>query len=177
MEGGVLGLGSDAYEELKNEERGKPAWIIKTTKKPPSVTIGRGGEYIHTLSGEELRDIMRGYFQKEYYYAVIVDEETGHEIHVMRMIDLSKYTWLPRYMYRRFLKATCEVLGIVYRLEMLDAVTSKRLTPKAYVVFPPKSVFEKVEKRTAEIKEREESIKREIDNLREFMKGQKEEKK
>jgi len=170
-------MGSDAHEELKNEERGKPAWIIKITKNPPTITIGRGGEYIHVLSGEELKDIMRGYFQKEYYYAVIVDVETGHEIHVMRMIDLSKYTWLPRYMYRRFMKAICEALGIVYRLEMLDAITSKPLTPKVRVIFPQKSVFEKVEKRTAEIKEREESIKREIENLREFMKGQKEEKK
>lgn len=166
----------EAHAKLRKEAAAeRPEWRVEILKGN-GLRIDHFGE-VHLLSRVELEDIMRGYFQKEYYYAVIVDVETGHEIHVMRMIDLSRYTWLPKHMYRRFLKAACEILGIVYKLEMLEAVTSKRLTPKAIVVFPQKSVFEKAEKRTAEIKEREESIKREIENLREFMKGQKEEKK
>ena len=168
---------SDAHDKLKNEERGKPAWIIKITKNPPSLIIGRGGEYIHTLTKNELKDIMRGYFPEEYYMDVLVDTESGEKVYVKHLIDLSRYTWLPKYMYRRFLRATCEVLGIAYKVEMLDLVTATRLTPKAVVVFPEKSVFEKMEKRTAEIKEMEDAMKREIANIREMMKVIKEEKK
>ncbi len=168
-----------AHDKLKREaeEQGKPAWIVEIKKNPPAVVIGRGGEYIHSISGNELRDIMRGYLPEEFYMDVLVDEETGHRIHILHLIDLSRYSWLPRYMYRRFLRAACEVLGIQYKVEMLEAVTSQRLTPKALIIFPEKSVFEKAERRTAEIKEREDAIKKEIEQLREFVKAQKEEKK
>jgi len=170
---------SDAHSKLKKEEeeRGKPAWVVKVLKNPPSLVIGRGGEYIHTLSVEELKDVMRGFFPKDYYMDVLVDTESGQKVHIKHLIDLSRYGWLPRYMYRRFLRAACEILDIEYKVEMLDLVTSTRLTPKALVIFPEKSVFEKAEKRTAEIKVREDAMKREIDNIREMMKVIKEEKK
>lgn len=168
---------SNAHEGLKDEERGKPAWVFKITKSPPSITIGRGGEYIHVLSEVELRDVMRGYFPKEYYMDVLVDTESGERVYIKHLIDLSRYTWLPKYMYVRFLRATCEVLGIPYKAEMVEAVTSKRLSPRAVMFFPEKSLIEKAETRTAEIKEREEAINREIAKLRVLMESLKEEKK
>ena len=166
---------SDAHEKLKKEEP-KAEWRVFILPDKSGLKIDHFGE-VHTLSKKELKDVMRGFFPEEYYMDVLVDTESGQKVYVKHLIDLSRYSWLPKYMYRRFLRATCEVLEIPYKVEMLDLVMSTRLTPKALVIFPEKSVFEKAEKRTAEIKEREESMKREIKSIREFMESMKEEKK
>lgn len=166
---------SSSHEKLKKEEP-KVEWRVFVLPDKSGMKVVHFDE-IHILSRAELKDIMRGFFPNEYYMDVLVDTESGEKVYVKHLIDMSRYTWLPKYMYRRFLRSTCEVLDIPYKVEMLDLVTSARLTPKAVVVFPEKSVFEKAEKRTAEIKEREDAMKREIDNIREMMKVIKEEKK
>lgn len=168
-------MNSDAHKVLKKEEVSKPEWVVEVLPKKAGLKVDHFSE-VHLISRSELENIMRGYLKGEYWWGIIEDTE-GHRIYVPHPIDMSRYSWLPKHMYRRFLKATCEILGIMYKVQMLEAVTAVRLTPRALIMFPQKSVFEKAEKRTAEIKEEEDSMGREIDRLREFMKSLKEERK
>jgi hypothetical protein len=155
---------SEALKKLKKEY--KEEWVFKVFKNPPGLTIEHMGD-THQLSEKEMRDLMRGYLRGEYYMEVIKDKE-GHEIHVLTMIDLSRYKWLPKYLYRRFLMYVCDALGLVYRPLMLEAVVSVPLTPKAVVEFAPKPYFYEYEKRAAELGERRKVTMSEIDELMKF---------
>lgn len=170
---------SDALKKLKNEfekEKKKRSlkaeWIFKIFKKPRGLLVDHMGE-VHQLTRKELEDLMRGYLKGEYFMDVIYDEE-GKAVHVMKMIDLSRYTWLPKYMYRRFLKAVCDTLGLVYRPFMLEAVTARRLTPKAMVEFGEKPFWHEPEERAKELAEKYEYVHGEIEALERFFKMQKE---
>jgi len=169
MEG--ISLNSDAYKKLKKEEKEpRPEWIFKVSTKPPSLVIDHMSDK-HILSEKELREIMRGYLKGEHYEAVIKDEETGELVHVLHIIDLSRYTWLPKYLYKRFLRSLCEALGLIYRPEMMEAVTPVKLTPRALVRFREKTIWEKEEEHAKETEDVVNLVNKDIAALEKFFKG------
>jgi len=175
---------SEAYKKLKEEARvarGTVAyrykvretgaeWVFKVFDKPPGLTIDHRGETV-TFSEKELRDLMRGYLKGEYYMEVIYDPVEKAYIHVMAMINLGRFTWLPKYLYKTFLKSVCEALGIPYRVQMLEAVEPRPLTPKARVEFAEKKVWDVELERAKELKELLERSKREEEDLEKFFKA------
>lgn len=83
---------------------------------------------------------------------IITEEET---IKIYHVIDLSRYKWLPKKLYREFIKCVCKALGIEFEPEMVDSITSSPLTPKAVIIFPPKTKIAQTEKK---LQERSESV-------------------
>lgn len=197
-------------KKLRGKKPSKPEWVFVVHKKPPGLTVlhGRGisrlsqkeikelmkihgGELpvtrardVHVFSEDELRDLMRGYLEKEFYMDVI-EVEVGRieqkppvplkgRIPVMQVINLKRYDWLPKYLYPRFLRHVCEALGIIYRPFMLEAVYPVPLTPKAMVEFRPKPFWYKYEKRLEELKTRDKITKSEADEAIEFLRKYKE---
>jgi len=160
---------SEALKKLKKEVEVKEEWVFRIFDKPPGLTVEHLGD-VHQLAVEELRDLMRGYLKGEYYMYVIYDPEEKAYIHVMTMINLGRYRWLPKYLYNKFLRCVCEVLGIPFRLQMLDAVVPKPLTPKARVVFPEKKPWDEGLERCKELKEKFDRDKEEIEGLIKFFK-------
>ena len=160
---------SEALKKLKKEVEVREEWIFRIFDKPPGLTVEHLGD-VHQLAVEELRDLMRGYLKGEYYMYVIYDPEEKAYIHVMTMINLGRYRWLPKYLYNKFLRCVCEVLGIPFRLQMLDAVVPKPLTPKARVVFPEKKPWDEGLERCKELKEKFDRDKEEIEGLIKFFK-------
>jgi len=160
---------SEAYKKLKKEVEVKEEWIFRIFDKPPGLTIDHLGE-VHQLAEKELRDLMQGYLKGEYYMDVIYDPEERAYVHVLTMINLGRYGWLPKYLYKKFLKCVCEVLGIPYRPQMLEAVVPKPLTPKARVMFAEKKPWDLAEERAKELEERYERVWEEIEGLEKFFK-------
>ena len=157
---------SKALKKLRKEVEVKEEWVFRIFDKPPGLTVDHRGD-IHQLAVKELRDLMRGYLKGEYYMDVVYDPEEGAYIHVLTMINLARYPWLPKYLYTKFLRCVCEVLGIPYRPQMMDAIMPRHLTPKARVVFP-----EKLEKKLwDEGLGRCEELKEELDRDKEYIEG------
>lgn len=165
---------SEALEKLKKEVTVREEWIFRIFDKPPGLTINHMGE-VHQLAEVELRDLMLGYLKGEYYIDVVYDPEERAYIHVMTMINLGRYRWLPKYLYKKFLKCVCEVLDIPYRPRMLDAVVPKPLTPKARVEFAEKKPWDEGLERCEELKEKLDRDKDMIEGLIKFFKGVKKE--
>jgi hypothetical protein len=157
-----------AHDKLK-KEMDKPAEEFIILRNPTTLKVTHD-RVVHTISAFEMKDVMRGYFEKEFYMDVITDEE-GHKVHILSPIDLSRFTWLPRYYYREFVMSMCEALGILFRPLMMESVVPVRLTPKAKVMFREKTIIEKTEARVEEIKTREEAMKREIEDINNFFRG------
>jgi hypothetical protein len=166
---------SEALKKLKKEVEVKEEWIFKIFDKPPGLTVDHMGE-AHQLAEKELRDLMRGYLKGEYFMDVVYDPKEKAYVHVLKIIDLSRYKWLPRYLYKKFLKCVCEVLDIPYRPQMLDAVTAQRLTAKARIAFAEKKLWDLAEERAKELAERYERIYEEIAGLEKFFKEEKKKK-
>lgn len=85
----------------------------------------------------------------------------------LHMIDLNRLTWLPKSQYKKFLTVICEALGIKYKPYMLVSAMSMRLTPKAIIIFPEKSLIRKKEEM---IEEQRIKIDRTLDKLEEIKK-------
>jgi len=160
---------SEALKKLKKEAEVKEEWIFRIFDKPPGLTVNHLGE-VHQLAEKELKDLMQGYLKGEYYMDVIYDPEERAYVHVLTMINLGRFRWLPKYLYRKFLKCVCEVLGIPYRPQMLEAVVPKPLTAKARVAFAEKKPWDLAEERAKELEERYERVWKEIEGLEKFFK-------
>jgi len=158
-----------AYDKLKKESETVEEFVILYKPTTLKVTHDR---IVHTLSEREMREVMKGYFQKDYYMDVVKDEE-GNLVHILHPIDLSRFAWLPRYLYVKFVKSVCEALGIPFRPMMMESIVPVPLTPKARVEFRQKTIIEKTEARVEEIKTREGAMKREIDEIKQFFEGMK----
>ena len=156
-----------SHDKLKKEEDTGEEFVI--LRKPTTLKVTHD-RIVHTVSLFEMKDVMRGYYEKEFYMDIVVDEE-GHKVHILHPIDLSRFAWLPRYLYVKFVKSICEALGIPFRPLMMESIVPVPLTPKARVEFRQKTVIEKTEARVGEIKEREEAMKREIEEISKFFKG------
>lgn len=150
----------EAHEKLKKEERGRPEWTITVFKKPRGLKIDHMGE-IHQLAEDDLKELL---------YTTEMKRGVSECIWCP---DLARLSWLPKYMYKKFLKSACESLDVPYTNAMLVSLTPPRWQ-KAYVIFPVKTPIDLAEKRVAEIKEREQSMKREITELGMFLRGVKE---
>ena len=171
---------SDAYKKLREEEFEKEKkkrdlkaeWIFKEFKKPPGLAIDHMGE-VHVLSDDDLRDLMRGYLQEYVWKGKI----SGEVFELTPVVDLSRYAWLPKYMYRRFLRSVCEVLGIIYRPELLEEMIFPPETEKARVEFAEKPFWAAPEERAKELAKRYEYVYDEIEALERFFKSVKEKEK
>ena len=157
-----------AHDKLKKEIE-NPAEEFVILRKPTTLKVTHD-RIVHTVSLWEMKDVMRGYFDKEFYMDIVIDDE-GHKVHILHPIDVSRFGWLPRYLYVKFVKSVCEALGILFRPIMMESIVPVPLTPKAKVEFRQKTIIEKTEIRVAEIKEREEAMKREIEDINKFFKG------
>jgi len=162
-------LREEEFEKEKKLRDIKAEWICKVFKRPPGLAVDHMGE-VHVLSEEDLRDLMRGYL-REYVWKGKIEEEV---FPIEPIIDLTRYSWLPKYMYRRFLMAVCEALGIIYRPELLEELVYPRETEKARVEFPEKPYWIEPEKRARELSQRYEYIYDEIEALERFFKSVKE---
>lgn len=152
---------SKALKKLKSE-RPKPEWVFKVFTKPPGLKVIHGGD-VHVLSEAEMRTLMHGWWRKEWKLG------ERRYISVEHRVDLARYKWLPKYMYKRFVKAVCEALGIVYRPYMVEYLTPPKMR-KAKIVFPEKMPWDKALKRSEELKEKVEYYKEFYEALDEFFK-------
>jgi len=158
------------FERMKKETkklREAPDWTIEVLTKPKGLKVSCK-RYVHLLSEKELKDLMRGELEKEFTFKGKIDEE---EIKLTPTVDLHRYDWLPKYMYRKFVRAVCDLLGIEYTPQMIVEMVFEPETPKATVEFREPTLIDKTEKRAEELKNTLASYRSEIDTLEQFFKG------
>lgn len=134
---------------MKGEEfkdwTARPEWLFKVFKKPPGLLVDHFGDKLF-LSEVELRELSRG------------------------KVDMSRYPMIPKKMYRVFMMNVADALGVVYRPYMVEAVTPEKVRRPRYELPKPK-VWDVMEKRAKELKEKIERYKEEIKALEEFFRA------
>jgi len=159
-------VNSDASKKLKKEVEEKPErpeWQFKVFHRPPGMLIDHFGDR-YNFSKEELEEISVGARSIRFFDK---DEKKWKER--KESIDLARYPWLPKGMYRTFMMNVCDALGIVYRPYMLERIMPEVL-PKARIEFRQKLEWEKQLERTEDLKVKYKIINEEIKVIDEFYK-------
>jgi hypothetical protein len=155
---------SEAYKKLKVDTR--PEWTFKIFTKPAALVVEHYDE-AHTISEKEMRDLLKGFLEKEYVWKGKMEEEV---VEIPPVLTLERYKWLPKYLYPRFMRAVCEALGVPYSRAIVEALVYEAETPKAKVEFKEPTEWEKAEKRAKELSQRYERLWEEIEALEKFYK-------
>lgn len=123
----------------------RPEWTFKVFKKPAGLLVDHFGDKL-LLSERELKDLAVG------------------------KVDMSRYSAIPKKMYRVFMMNVVDALGMVYRPYMVEQVTPEKVRRPRYKL-PEKMEWDIAEKRAKELKERYERIMVEIEALEAFFKA------
>jgi hypothetical protein len=122
---------------------------------------------VHTFSEKDLKDLLKGFLEKEYVWRGKIGEEA---FEISPVIVLERFKWLPKYLYPRFMRAVCEALGVPYSRAIVEALMYEAETPKAKIEFREPTEWEKAEKRAKELSQRYERLWEEIEALEKFYK-------
>ena len=153
---------SKAYKKLKSQAERKAEWRIEVVDG--TVVVDHFGE-VHVISKKECKEIYKEAMER--YYEIL--PERIKKGYWGLPYSLARYKWLPKYMYRRFLRAVCEAVGKPYRAWMVDVLTPPKRV-KARIVFPKKMEWDVLEERAKELKKKIEWYKGFIDDLEKFFK-------
>ena len=157
---------SKAHKKLKEDEVEvveRPEWVFKVFTKPAGLFIDHFGDK-HNFSKDELEEVVTG--EKSISYFDVADKKWKEK---KELIDLGRYPWLPKGMYRAFVMNACDALGLVYRPYMVERITPEAM-PKARIEFKQKSEVEKVLERTKDLEVKYRIIGEEIKALEDFWK-------
>ncbi len=143
-------------------------WEYKVFKNPPGLRIDHLGDTYY-LSQKELELI--GKYLGEY-------RARGRQLAFgfPYFYDMSRYRWLPKSQYKKFLKAVCEALDKPYRPFMIEVILPVKL-PRHRYEFPKKMPWDKAKDFVEELRLREERSAAMIDYLEELAKLKEKEKK